>query len=97
MIQLPEEVSMKLNGTFTVREVAGEILSIPVGKTALTLNGMIILNPVSKVIWECLDKGAEYEEILKAVTDVFDVAEQEARTDLDEFLEELRKQDLLSE
>ena len=80
---------MKLNGTFTLREVAGEILVIPVGKTALTLNGMIILNPVSKVIWECLETGA--------VTDSFEVSEQEARSDLDEFIEELRKQDLLSE
>lgn len=88
---------MKLNGTFTLREVAGEILVIPVGKTALILNGMIILNPVSKVIWECLEKGAAYEEILKAVTDSFEVSEQEARSDLDEFIEELRKQDLLSE
>ena len=88
---------MKLNGTFTLREVAGEILAIPVGKTALTLNGMIILNPVSKVIWECLEKGAEYEEILKAVTDAFEVPEQEARADLNEFIEELRNQDLLSE
>ena len=88
---------MKLNGTFTLREVAGEILVIPVGKTALTLNGMIILNPVSKVIWESLEKGVEYEEILAAVTDAFDVSEQEARTDLDVFLEELRKQDLLCE
>jgi hypothetical protein len=88
---------MKLNGTFTLREVAGEILVIPVGKTALTLNGMIILNPVSKVIWECLEKGAAYEEIFKAVTDSFEVSEQEARSDLDEFIEELRKQDLLRE
>ena len=60
---------MKLNGTFTHREVAGEILVIPVGKTALTLNGMIILNPVSKVIWECLEMGAEREQMLAAVTD----------------------------
>lgn len=88
---------MKLNGTFTLREVAGEILVIPVGKTALTLNGMIILNPVSKVIWECLEKGAEYEQILKAVTDAFEVSEQEARADLNEFIEELRNQELLSE
>ena len=88
---------MKLSGTFTLREVAGEILVIPVGKTALTLNGMIILNPVSKVIWKRLEKGAAYEEIFKTVTDSFEVSEQEARSDLDEFIEELRKQDLLSE
>ena len=88
---------MKLNGTFTLREIAGEILVIPVGKTALNLNGMIILNPVSKVIWECLEKGAQYNEILTAVTDAFEVSAQEAAADLDEFLEALRKQDLLNE
>ncbi len=88
---------MKLNGTFTLREVAGEILVIPVGKTALTLNGMIILNPVSKVIWQCLEKGAQYNDILNAVTDTFEVNAADAREDLDEFLAELRKQDLLSE
>ena len=42
---------MKLRGTFTIREVAGEIIAIPVGNTALELNGMIILNPVSRLIW----------------------------------------------
>ena len=44
-----------------------------------------------------MEKGAAYEEIFKAVTDSFEVTEQEARSDLDEFIEELRKQDLLSE
>ena len=88
---------MKLNGTFTLREIAGEILVIPVGKTALSLNGMIILNPVSKVIWECLEKGAEPDEILTAVTDTFEVSAEEATADLNEFLNELRKQKLLSE
>ena len=88
---------MKLNGTFTLREIAGEILVIPVGKTALNLNGMIILNPVSKVIWECLEKEATREELLTAVCDAFEVETADAEQDLDEFLEELRKQDLLCE
>lgn len=88
---------MRLNGTFTLREIAGEILVIPVGKTALNLNGMIILNPVSKAIWECLEAGTTRERILAAVCDAFEVAPADAERDLDEFLEELRKQDLLSE
>lgn len=88
---------MKLNGTFTIREVAGEILAIPVGKTALELNGMIILNPVSRLIWECLEKGAVREEILNAVTEAFEVDPREAERDIGEFLNELKKQDLLAE
>ena len=88
---------MKLCGEFVVRQVMDQIVAVPVGQTALGFNGMILLNDVSKVIWECLEKGAEYEQILEAVTDSFEVPEQEARTDLNEFIEELRNQDLLSE
>lgn len=88
---------MKLKGTFTIREVAGEIIAIPVGKTALELNGMIILNPVSRAIWDCLGRGAAQEEILRTVTEAFEVDPQEAETDIAEFLNELRKQNLLDE
>lgn len=88
---------MKLNGTFTLREVAGEILVIPVGKTALELNGMIILNPVSKVIWECLERDSTRDEILNAVLDAFEAAPEDVEADLDEFLDELRGQKLIAE
>lgn len=88
---------MKINGTFTLREVAGEILVIPVGETSLQLNGMIILNPVSKVLWERLEKGATADELLTAVTDLFEVNPKEAEADIAEFLDSLRQQKLLSD
>ena len=86
---------MKLNGTFTLREIAGEILVIPVGQTALDLNGMIVLNPVSRVIWECLEKGTDREQLLKAILDRFDVDESVAKEDIESFLSELSAQKLL--
>ena len=88
---------MKLNGTFTLREIAGEILVIPVGNTALELNGMIVLNPVSRVIWECLEKGTDREQLLKAILDRFDVDESVAKEDMESFLSELSAQKLLIE
>lgn len=88
---------MRLNGEFILREVAGEVLVVPVGETALHLNGMIVLNPVSKVIWKCLEKGTTEAEILTAVTDLFDVDTQEARNDITEFLDQMRTQSLLKE
>ena len=88
---------MKINGTFTLREVAGEILVIPVGETALQMNGMIILNPVSKVIWECLEKEADSEQIVQAVLQQFDVAAEDAAADVAEFLNQMRQQELLCE
>ena len=86
---------MKLNGTFALREIAGEILVVPVGNTALSLNGMIVLNAVSKVIWESLEQDADRDEMLKRITEQFDVSEAVAKKDLDAFLKELAEHKLI--
>lgn len=88
---------MKIRGQFTLREVAGEVLVVPMGETALSLNGMIILNGVSKVIWEALLTGATQEELLQRILDEFDVSPKTAEEDLMSFLEDLRKQNLIEE
>ena len=88
---------MKLRGEFVVRQVMNDTVAIPVGKTALSFNGMIMLNNVSRVIWECLEKGADLQTIVKALTDGFEVSPEEAQTDVLEFLDKLRAMQLLEE
>ena len=88
---------MKLWGEFIVRQVMDNIVAIPVGQTASRLNGMILLNDVSKIIWDCLVQGTTLENAVKAVTDAFDVSADEARTDILEFCDKLRKLQLLEE
>ena len=88
---------MKLRGEFVVRQVMDNIVVIPVGQTALRLNGMILLNDVSKVIWDCLENGTTLEAIVAAVTDTFDVSDHEAQADISEFCDKLRKLQLLEE
>lgn len=88
---------MKLCGEFVVRQVMDNIVAIPVGQTALQLNGMILLNDVSKTIWDCLEQGTSLEGIVKAVTDAFNVSTDEAQTDILEFCDKLRKLQLLDE
>ena len=88
---------MKLCGEFVVRQVMDNIVAIPAGQTALRLNGMILLNDVSKIIWDCLEQGTNLESTVKAVTDAFDVSADEARTDILEFCSKLSKLQLLEE
>ena len=88
---------MKLRGEFVVRQVMDSIVAIPVGQTALQFNGMLLLNDVSKVIWDRLEQGAELAEIVTAVTDAFAVSQEEARADILEFLDKLRAAQLLDE
>ena len=88
---------MKLCGEFIVRQVMDDIVAIPVGQTALRLDGMILLNDVSKIIWDCLEQGTDLDSIVKAVTDAFDVSADEAQTDILEFCGKLSKLQLLEE
>lgn len=86
---------MKLCGEFIIRQIMDDIVAIPVGQTARDMNGMILLNDVSKVIWECLEQETNLEDIVTAVTDAFEVSNEEAQADVLEFLEKLRGFSLL--
>ena len=88
---------MKLNGEFVVRQVMDDTMAIPVGQTALRFNGMILLNEVSRVIWNCLEQETDLTKIVTAVTDSFEVSAEEARADILEFLDKLRTMQLLEE
>lgn len=88
---------MKLCGEFVVRQVMDNTVAIPVGQTALQLNGMILLNDVSKAIWDCLEQETDVEGIVTALTNAFDVSPEEARSDIQEFLDKLRSMRLLEE
>ena len=88
---------MKLKGEFVLREVAGEIIVIPVGKTALNFNGMICINAVSAEIWKGLQEEKTKAEILENILQEFDVSLEEATADLDVFLHQLKENNLLED
>lgn len=88
---------MKLRGEFVLRQIADDILAIPVGAMALELSGMVILNPVSKVIWQCLERETDLQTICKTVTERFEVTPEDAQQDILDFLNQLRGAGLLQE
>ena len=88
---------MKLRGEFVVRQVLDSIVAVPVGQTALTFNGMVMLNEVGRVIWACLEQETTLSEIVTAVTDTFEVEAAEAEADVLAFIDQLRDARLLEE
>ena len=88
---------MQLRGEFVVRQLMDDTIAVPVGETARQLNGIILLNNVSRVIWQQLQVGTSLENIVAAVTATFDVSPEEAREDILEFLNKLRQAQLLDE
>ena len=72
---------------FARREIAGEVLLVPVGATTRELNGMILLNETGDYLWDLLAEKRTREELVAEMKKEFDASAEEISGDVDEFLE----------
>ena len=86
---------MRVDKGFVLREIAGDYVIIPTGKTVLTFNGLITVNEVGVSIWNILQEEVTFEEVVKGILEEYDVEEAVAREDIKEFLEKLTKSEIL--
>ena len=85
----------KIKGSYVLRQIAGEYLAVPISNEADDAANIVILNPVSQLIWCKLENGATFDEILAVVTTEFDVSKEDATADIKEFLAGLEQSNLL--
>ncbi len=90
-----EKKLFSIKGSYVLRQIAGEFLAVPISNEAGEDANIVILNPVSQVIWKELETEKTFEELLEAVTKEFDVAKEEASADIKEFLAGLEQAGLL--
>ncbi len=83
------EKTYRIKAKYIMREIAGEFLAIPLGAGEGNTSQIVILNPVSKLLWEELQKDITLTELVDKVTSSFDVSREEAEKDTKEFLFEL--------
>lgn len=77
------------------RDIAGETILVPVGKTVYDSHGLFALNELGSFLWDLLPNAESGEDLVRAVLAEYDVAEDVARQDIAEFLDELRKMGIL--
>ena len=85
---------MKIDKNFVLREIAGEYIIIPTGRTALEFNGLITVNEVGMELWKMLQEDVTFDDLLNGI---LDVDENAAREDIQEFLDRLVKGGILTE
>lgn len=86
---------MKISKEFVVREIAGEYIIVPVGNTALEFNGLFTVNELGAYIWKLLQEDRTEEELVKEVVGEYDVEEETARQDIEDFLRWLREKNII--
>lgn len=88
---------MQIKKGFAKREIAGSYIVVPVGSKSNEFNGMITLNESGSFFWDCFSKNVTIDDVVKMVTDEYDVDAQTAKKDILAFVELLKTNDLLDE
>ena len=86
---------MIIKKEFIKRDVAGDTVLVPVGKTVLEANGLFVMNELGAFIWDLLPAAETEEDICKAVLAEYEVSPEEAAKDIAEFLNTLREMGIL--
>ena len=77
------------------REIAGDTILVPVGKTVYDSNGLFVLNELGAFIWDLLPNVDTQDEICQAILEEYEVSEEDAKRDIAEFMDKLRQLDVI--
>ena len=77
------------------REIAGETVLVPVGKSVYDANGLFVLNDLATFIWTLLPNVDTQEQICQAILAEYDVDAETAARDVAEFIDALTKMNIL--
>ena len=88
---------MKIGKDFVLREIYGDYIIIPTGKTALDFNGLITVNEIGAFLWDMLQNDVALEDMVAGVLKEYDVEENVAKEDIQEFLNVLIEGGILAE
>ena len=86
---------MKIKKEFSLRNIYGEDTLVPVGETALSFKGIIIVNNIGSFIWNNLEIVESVEDIVSMIVDKFDLDHNRARRDVNDFIKYLRNVDII--
>ena len=83
---------MTIKKQLVKRNIAGDVILVPVGDSSLTLKGLITLNETAEFIW---DRLADTAELAAAMCEEYDIDAATAKNDVDEILAQFRELEII--
>ena len=81
--------TIKIKKGFMLREVSGSFVVVPVGAASKEFKGLITLNSTGAFLWKELLLGKTLEELKQALLNEYDVSEEIATRDCEQFIKKL--------
>lgn len=81
---------MKIRDGFILKKIAGTFVAVPVRQNAVDMNAIIKLSESGAMLWSALEKGADRDDLIAALTAEYEVDEERAAEDIDRFIVRLQ-------
>lgn len=88
--------AFRTHPAIVARQIAGETVLVRVVENVAQIASVYVLNAVGSTIWSLLTAEARGDEVVSALVSDFDVTEEAARADVEEFLRDLRSAGLVT-
>ena len=82
---------MKIKDDFYIKEVAGLNVVVATGEAAEDMNAMINLNESAAFLWKQLENDTTKEELIKKLTEEYEVDYEKASISVDKFISKLNE------
>lgn len=86
---------MEIKKELIKRNIAGDTVLVPVGKTVYDANGLFILNEVGAFLWDILPQAENEEALVDRLLEEYEVDRQTAQKDVAAFVEKLHQMGIL--
>lgn len=86
---------MTIKKQLVKRNIAGDVILVPVGDSSLTLKGLITLNETAEFIWDRLADAADAAELAAALYEEYEIDAATAKNDVDEILAQFRELEII--
>ncbi len=87
---------MQIKRDFTLQEVGGVFVAVPVGESSRSFHGMVRLNGTGAFLWKQMaEKDCTEEELVEALLGEYAVAREVAERDVAQLVETLAKHQIL--
>lgn len=86
---------MTIKKQLVKRNIAGDVILVPVGDSSLTLKGLMTLNETAEFIWDRLADAADAAELAAALCSEYEVEPAEAMTDVEALLAQLKELEII--
>ncbi len=79
---------IKTKSGFILRHLADEYMIVPIGEAGQDFHGIIRMNETGAYVWNLLDEGIEYEQLIEKVMEHYEDADSTiVKADVDFFLD----------